>query len=100
MTPIWEKKMQRSVWFSYMVPPIHIQDAGSMLVMGKTEELTVGFACTLPCQMLLGSDWPYFCEVMEQAHDHRKRYWRPQRKALWEITGPMTKLKKSLTWLR
>lgn len=38
-----------------------------LTIMGRTEETAVGFVHTLPCPMLLGQDWPYFHEVINQA---------------------------------
>lgn len=35
-------------------------------VMGRMEDLVVGIAETLPCPVLLGVDWPYLWEIMNQ----------------------------------
>lgn len=40
-----------------------------LTIMGQTEEILVGFTRTLPCPMLVGQDWPYFYEMLDQVQE-------------------------------
>lgn len=42
-----------------------------LAIMGRTEELAIGIVQNLPCPVLLGQDWPYFPEVLDQPMDRR-----------------------------
>lgn len=44
-----------------------------LTVMDNTEKMAVGFTQTLPCPMLLGQDWPYFYDALNEAQDWRDR---------------------------